>query len=93
MVSRDLVWIALLISEINDLDILAYDIQNANLMAERRERVWVAAETEFVYEARGNMLARKALYGLKSSSKAFRYFLLDNMDEIGYIPSYSDPDL
>ena len=47
VVSRDSVRIALTISELNDLDVLAYDIQNAYLTADCIERVWVIAGPEF----------------------------------------------
>ena len=39
------------------------------------------------------MLARKALYGLKSSGAAFRAFLSKTLDAMGYQLSYYDPDL
>ena len=39
------------------------------------------------------MLSRKALYGLKSSGTAFRSFLAETLDAMGYWPSYADQDL
>ena len=39
------------------------------------------------------MLAIKALYGLKSSGAAFRAFLAETLDAIGYQPRYDNPDL
>ena len=39
------------------------------------------------------MLMRKALYGLTRSVTAFRAFLEEIMDAIGYRPSYTDPEL
>ena len=39
------------------------------------------------------MLVRKSLYGVKSSAAAFRAFILDTMDAMGYRPSYVNPDL
>ena len=36
------------------------------------------------------MLIIKSLYGLKSSESAFRAFIADNLDKMGYRPSYSD---
>ena len=43
VVSRDSVRIALKISALNDLDILACDIQNAYLTAVCREKIWTRA--------------------------------------------------
>ena len=73
VVSRDSVRIALTISALNDLDILACDIQNAYLTAPCREKVWTVAGPEFGPEDCGKtMIIVRALYGLKSSGAAFR---------------------
>ena len=37
------------------------------------------------------MLIVRALYGLKPSGAAFQYFLPENLDTIGYIPSSDGP--
>ena len=39
------------------------------------------------------MLARKAIYGLKSSGTVFRSFLAETLDTMGYRPSYANPCL
>ena len=75
VVSMESVWISLAIVELNNLNVLAYNIQNAYLAADCRERVWVVDRPEFVSEAGNYMLVRKALYVLKSSGAAFRAFL------------------
>jgi hypothetical protein len=93
VVSRDSVRIALTIAALNDLDILACDIQNAYLTADCREKVWIIAGPEFGSEAGTNMLVKKALYGLKSSGAAFRAFLAETLDAMDYKPSYADPDV
>jgi hypothetical protein len=71
VVSRESVRIALLLASLNDLEILACDIQNAYLTANCREKVYVIAGPEFGSEAGSVMIIRKALYGLKSSGAAF----------------------
>ena len=53
----------------------------------------MVAGTDFGSEARKNMLVRKLLYILKSYGTEFRAFLEDIMDEMGYMPSYANPDL
>jgi hypothetical protein len=93
VVSRDSVRIALTIAALNDLDILACDIQNAYLTADCREKVWILAGPEFGSEAGKNMLVKKALYGLKSSGAAFRAHLAETLDAMGYRPTYADPDV
>ena len=62
-------------------------------MPDCRERVGVETGPNFVSEAGKNMLVRKALYGLKSSGAAFREFLAETVDAMGYRLSYTDPDL
>ena len=56
LVSRDLVWIALKIAELNEFDVLDYDIQKAYITADWREQVWVVAGPEFGSEAGQDML-------------------------------------
>ena len=93
VVSRDSVRIALTIAALNDLDVLACDIQNAYLCADCRERIWTRAGPEFGSEAGQPMLVKKALYGLRSSGAAFRALLAETLDKLGYKPSYADPDV
>ena len=76
VVYRYSVRIPLTIAALTDLDVLVYDIQNAYLTAECRERVYMAAGLKFGYEAGNNMLVRKYLYGLKISRAVLRAFLL-----------------
>jgi hypothetical protein len=93
VVSRDSVCIALTIAALNDLEIMACDIQNAYLTADCREKCWTAAGPKFGSEAGLPMIIKKALYGLKSSGAAFRAHLTETLDAMGYKPSYADPDV
>ncbi len=81
VVSRDSVRIA-----------VAYDIQNAYLTADCREKCWNTAGPELGSEAGLPMIIKKALYGLKSSGAAFRAHLTETLDAMSYKPSYADPD-
>ena len=47
VVSRDSIRIALIITALNGLDLLACDIQNAYLTAKCREKIWTIAGPEF----------------------------------------------
>ena len=60
VVSRDSVRIPLTIEALNDLDMLACDIQNDYLTADFREQVWVVSRPEFGSEAGKKILVRKA---------------------------------
>ena len=92
VVSRDSVRIALLIAALNDLNILACDIQNAYLTAPCREKICITAGPEFGSESGKVMIVVRALYGLKSSGAAFRSFLAETLSDIGFKPSLADPD-
>ena len=93
VVSRDSVRILLTIAALNDLTVLACDIQNAYLTAPCREKIWTIAGPEFGSECGKTMLVVRALYGLKSSGAAFRTFLADHIWDLGYRPSKGDPDV
>ena len=65
VVSRDSVHIILLIAALNDLKIMACDIQNAYLTDDCQEKIWTYAGPEFGSERGQLMIIKKALYGLK----------------------------
>jgi len=93
VVSRDSVRIALTVAALNDLDVLACDIQNAYLTAKCREKIWTRAGPEFGSDCGKIMIVKMALYGLKSSGAAFRSLLAETLHNIGYVPSKADPDV
>ena len=93
VVSRDSVRIALTIAALNDLKVMACDIQNAYLTAYCREKIWTRAGPEFGSEAGTIFIVRKALYGLKSAGAAFRALLAETLCDLGYSPTKADPDV
>ena len=93
VVSRDSVRLAFLIAALNDLQILACDIQNAYLTAPCREKVFTIAGPEFGSDCGKLFIITRALYGLKSSGAAFRSFLADHLHDIGYRSCLEDPDV
>lgn len=93
VVSRDSVRIALLIAALNDLDIMSADIENAYLTAPCREKCWTRAGMEFGHEEGKIFIVTKALYGLKSSGAAFRQFLAETLENMGFTSSEADPDV
>lgn len=93
VVSRDSVRIVLMIAALNGLEMSCCDIKNAYLTADCREKILIKAGTEFGPELRGEwLLVRKAPYGLKSSGAAFRSFLAEHIQSLGFSPSRVDPD-
>ena len=93
VVARDSVRICLLIAALNELDVQAADIENAYLTAPCREKCWTIGGQEFGSEEGSVFIIRKALYGLKSSGAAFRAFLAETLDDIGFKSSIADPDV
>jgi hypothetical protein len=93
VVSRDSVRIALTIASLNQLEILACDIQNAYLTADCREKIYIIAGPEFGSEEGKVMIVRKALYGLKTSGAAFRAHMAETLYDLSYTPSRADPDV
>jgi hypothetical protein len=93
VVSRDSVRIALIIASMNQLEILACDIQNAYLTADCREKVYVMTGPEFGSEQGKVMIVRKALYGLRTIGAAFRAHLAETLYDLSYAPTRADPDV
>ena len=93
VVSRDSVRICLLIAALNDLNIEGADIENAYLTAPCREKVWIRGDELFGDLAGKVLIVKKALYGLKSSSAAFRSFLAETLDNMGFKSTEADPDV
>jgi PAS domain-containing protein len=93
VVYRDSVRILLTIAALNDLDVQGADVQNAFLSADNLERHWIRAGPEFGDEEGKVFIVRRALYGLKSASAAFRSFMAKKLDEIGFRSSPADPDV
>jgi hypothetical protein len=79
VVSRDTVRLFFLLAALNDLDVLSCDIQNAYLAAPNKEKVWTKFSDQLgpEYEGRKAIIA-KALYGLRSSGRSFRDYLVMN---------------
>ena len=85
--------LALLIGELNGLKPMVGDIGNAYLEAYTQEKVCFYAGPEFG-PLQGHLLViSKALYGLRSSGARFHDKLYDTLTDMGFRPSYADPDL
>ncbi len=94
VVSRDCsVRICLTLAALNDLDVLAADIENAYLTAPCCEKVWLHGGAEFGHRQGKVLVVRKALQGLKSSGAGFRAFFAEKLDDIGFRSSIADPDV
>ena len=94
VVGRDSVRIGFLIAALNDLDILAGDIQNAYLNAETKENIYFIAGDEWKANRGRIVVVVRALYGLKSSALQFRNHISDVVgNKLGFTSSLADPDV
>ena len=93
IVSRDSIRIAFALAALNGVEIRAADISSAYLNSECQEKIWTVAGTEFGSEKGRVMLVVCALYGLKSSSAAWRKVLAQTLRDLGYLSSKVDPDV
>ena len=93
VVSRDSVHIILLIAALNDLKIMACNIQNSYLIVDCWEKIWTYAGPEFGSERGQLMIIKKALYRLKSNGAVFWAHLADMLYGIGFISNKADPDV
>jgi hypothetical protein len=85
VVSRDSVRICLLIVVLNELDVMAADIENVYLTAPCREKMWTRLGKEFGDVNGKIFIIVRALYGLKSSGATFCAFLAEQLDDMGFI--------
>jgi hypothetical protein len=85
------------LSELNNLSLFAIDLKNAYITAEPIEKVYFVAGPEFQHGSQnleGCVLqVVKALYGLRSSGKAFGDYCKSVLREMGFIPTKADPEI
>jgi hypothetical protein len=94
VVTRDSVRIAFTIAALNDLEVLAGDVQNAYLNAPTKEKCWFIAGPEFGKDRCGTpVVIVRALYGLKSSGARWRDHMAATLRDAGYQSCYADPDV
>ena len=92
VVSRDSVRIFFLLAALNDLEVLAADIQNAYLTAPTKEKLWYRTGLEFGSDAGRPAKIVRALYGLKSSGARFRDHLAAALRAMDFQSCKADPD-
>ena len=93
IVSRDSVRICLLIAALKEIDIKCADILNAYLTTPIWEKFYTWAGPEFEQDEGKPFIIVHALYELKSSGASFRAFLIEHLDELGFISTIADPDV
>ena len=85
--------LALVIGELNGLDVFVGDMGNAYLGALTKELVYFIAGPEFGALEGHVMIIYKALYGLRSSGARFHETMANTLIKMGCKPTLADPDL
>ena len=94
MVSRDSVRLGFLIAALNDLKVLAGDIQNAYLNASTPEKNYFIVGPEWKSDQGRPIKIVRTLYGLRTSRLAFRNHLADILGNVlKFKSSLTDPDV
>ena len=94
VVSRESVRIAFLIAALNNLNVLAGDIQNAYLNTPTTEKLYFEAGPEWGADQGRLVIIVRALYGLKSSALNWRNHLSDVIaNQLRFTSSLADPDV
>ena len=85
--------IALLLAALHGVEVKSCDIHNAYLSADCLEKLYTVAGAEFGEEQGTVMIIRRALYGIRSSGKAFSSFLANHLWDSGFRPTEGNPDV
>jgi hypothetical protein len=93
VVTRESVRIMFTIAALNDLDLMAGDVQNAYINAKTAEKVYTIAGPEFGSDQGRPAVIVRALYGLKSSGARWRDHLAAILRENGFKSSKADADV
>ena len=94
VVGRETVRLTFLIASLNDLKILAGDIQIAYLNAHTKEKIYFYAGDEWKSSKGRAVIITRSLYGLKSSALMWLNHLADILgNKLKFRSSSSDPDL
>ena len=94
VVGIDSVRIALLLAQLNGLQVCAGDVSCAFLQSQCKEKIYTIAGPEFGPKLQGQVLVmNKSIYGLRSASASFHEHCAKVLHKIGFKPSHADPDL
>ena len=93
VVSRESVRIAFLLVALNELDIKCCDLSGAYLNSPVAEQVCFAAGLECEKDEGKIMVIDRALYGLKTSGRAWQQFFAGTLREMGYVPCKADDNV
>ena len=85
VVSRDSVCIMFTLAALNNLNVLAADVQNAYLNAETKEKCYIIAGAEFGADKGRPAFIVRALYGLKSSGARWHDHMASSLRSLKFV--------
>jgi Reverse transcriptase (RNA-dependent DNA polymerase) len=85
--------LAVLLGELNSLNLMVGDVTSAYLMVMTKELIFFKAGPEFMEKEGHLMIIRKSLYGLCTSGKSWHDLLFDTLSNMGFKPSYANQDI
>ena len=85
--------LAMLLAELNNLQLWVADVGNAYLQALTKEKLYIVGGPEYE-ELQGHVLVvHKALYGTSSGGACWHDKRFDILHQMGFKPSMADPDI
>ena len=94
VVSSDSGSVGLFIAELNDLDIMAWDVGDSYLNEPCQENIWFAAGPEHGPGETGNVVVViRDLYGLNSSGASWRKMFAETLIHMEFVPTVADPNV
>jgi hypothetical protein len=93
VVSRDSVRIFFTLAALNDVEVLACDVQNAYLNAPTKEKNFIIAGKEFGPNEGRRALIVRALYGMASSGARYRAHCAQVLRDMGFTSCHADQDV
>jgi hypothetical protein len=93
VVSKDSVRLGFLLAALNDVDVMACDLENAYLNAPCREKIWFLGGLECGEDNGKVLIVVRALYGLKSAGASWRSTLAQALRDLDFESTTADPDV
>ena len=82
-----------MIAALNDLDVLAADLQNAYLNAPCAEKIWFEGGAKCGEDKGKVLILVQALYGLKSAGASWRSAFAQTLRDLYFKLTQADPDV
>ena len=93
VVSIDNVRIALLLADLNNMQVVAADVGNAFLYGKTKEKLYSIAGKEFGEYEGCILIIDKSIYSLRTSTARLHEHLSANLRAMGFLPCQTDPDV